>query len=81
MKTGNITLAFTYLRLSREEAQGGESGSITNQRSIISDYCKRNSINIVREFVDDGWSGGNFERPGFQEMMRQLDAGGAKFEK
>ncbi len=77
MKTGNITLAFTYLRLSREEAQGGESGSITNQRSIISDYCKRNSINIVREFVDDGWSGGNFERPGFQEMMRQLDAGGA----
>lgn len=77
MKTGNITLAFTYLRLSREEAQGGESGSITNQRSIISDYCKRNSINIVREFIDDGWSGGNFERPGFQEMMRQLDAGGA----
>ena len=77
MKTGNITLAFTYLRLSREEAQGGESGSITNQRSIISDYCKRNSINIVREFIDDGWSGGNFERPGFQEMMRQLDADGA----
>lgn len=77
MKTGNITLAFTYLRLSREEAQGGESGSITNQRSIISDYCKRNSINIVSEFIDDGWSGGNFERPGFQEMMRQLDAGGA----
>ena len=75
MKTGNITLAFSYLRLSREEAQGGESGSITNQRMMIGDYCRRNGITLVREFSDDGWSGGNFDRPAFQEMMRQLEFG------
>ena len=75
MKTGNITLAFAYLRLSREEAQGGESGSITNQRMMIGDYCRRNGITLVREFSDDGWSGGNFDRPAFQEMMRQLEFG------
>ncbi|MBQ9717928.1 MAG: recombinase family protein [Clostridia bacterium] len=66
MKTRKITLAFAYLRLSREELQGGESGSITNQRMIISHYCRQNGITLVREFSDDGWSGGNFERPAFQ---------------
>ncbi len=68
-------LAFAYLRLSREEIQGSESGSITNQRMIISNYCSQNQITLIREFVDDGWSGGNFERPAFQDMMRQLEKG------
>lgn len=77
MKTGKINIAFAYLRLSREEAQGGESSSITNQRLIINNYCRQNGITIVREFVDDGWSGGNFDRPDFQEMMRQLEEGKA----
>lgn len=75
MRTDRLTLAFCYLRLSREEAQGGESGSIINQRMIIQNYCKQQGITLVREFVDDGWSGGNFDRPGFQEMMRNLEAG------
>lgn len=77
MRTDKLTLAFSYLRLSREEAQGGESASITNQRMIIENYCKQNDITLVREFVDDGWSGGNFDRPGFQEMMRHLEQGKA----
>ncbi len=77
MKTGKMILAFAYLRLSREELQGGESGSITNQRMIISNYCRQNGITLVREFADDGWSGGNFDRPAFQEMMRQLENGNA----
>ena len=72
MITGRFTLAFAYLRLSNEEAQGGESSSITNQRMIVQNYCKQNNITLVREFVDDGWSGGNFDRPAFQEMLRQL---------
>ena len=72
-----MILAFAYLRLSREELQGGESGSITNQRMIISNYCRQNGITLVREFADDGWSGGNFDRPAFQEMMRQLETGNA----
>ena len=72
MKTGRFTLGFAYLRLSNEEAQGGESSSITNQRMIVQNYCKQNGITLVWEFVDDGWSGGNFDRPGFKEMLRQL---------
>ena len=77
MKTGKPVLAFAYLRLSREEMQKGESGSITNQRMIIANYCNQNNIILVREFVDDGWSGGNFDRPAFQDMMHKLDDGSA----
>lgn len=73
MKTGRFTLGFAYLRLSNEEAQGGESSSITNQRMIVQNYCKQNHITLVREFVDDGYSGGNFNRPGFKEMLKQLE--------
>ena len=77
MNTDRLTIAFAYLRLSREEARGGESSSITNQRSIIEAYCKQHGINLVRTFVDDGWSGGNFDRPDFRNMMRQLEEGTA----
>ena len=77
MKTGRFTLGFAYLRLSNEEAQGGESSSITNQRMIVENYCKQNGITLVREFVDDGYSGGNFDRPGFKEMLKQLEQGKA----
>ena len=77
MKTGRFTLGFAYLRLSNEEAQGGESSSITNQRMIVENYCRQNGITLVREFVDDGYSGGNFNRPGFKEMLRQLEQGKA----
>lgn len=77
MRTDKLTLGFAYLRLSNEEAQGGESSSITNQRMIVQNYCKQNGITLVREFVDDGYSGGNFDRPAFQEMMRQLEQGKA----
>ena len=72
MRTGNLQLVFAYLRLSNEEARSGESSSIANQRQMIQDYCHRHSITLVREFVDDGYSGGNFDRPGFQDMLRQL---------
>lgn len=69
--------AFAYYRLSREEAQRGESASISNQKKIVEAYCKQNGIVIVRSFIDDGWSGGNFERPGFQDMMKALQTGAA----
>lgn len=75
MRTEQKRIAFGYYRLSREESQGGESGSISNQRSIVETYCKNHGIILVKEFVDDGFSGGNFERPGFQEMMRELEKG------
>ena len=77
MRTGNLTLVFAYLRLSNEEAHSGESSSIANQRQIIQDHCRRHGLTLVREFVDDGYSGGNFNRPAFQEMLRQLADGKA----
>ena len=75
MNADKLTIAFGYLRLSREEAKQGESSSIKTQRSMISDYCSNHNINLVKFFVDDGWSGGNFDRPGFQDMMRELENG------
>ena len=72
----HIKLADIYCRLSDEEKKhGNESESITNQRAIIRDYCKKHDIIIVKEFVDDGYSGGNFERPGFQAMLNHLSGG------
>ena len=47
MRTDKLTLGFAYLRLSNEEAQGGESSSITNQRMIVQNYCKQNGITEV----------------------------------
>lgn len=73
MRTEQNKNAFAYFRLSREEAQKSESSSITNQRMIVNKYCEQNGINLIREFVDDGYSGANFDRPGFQEMMRELN--------
>lgn len=70
-------IGFSYLRLSDEDINNGDSESIMNQRRFINDYCKTHNITLIGEFVDDGWSGGNFERPGFQDMMRELQKGKA----
>jgi len=77
VRTDIRRIAFAYLRLSNEEAAEGESSSIKNQRMIIQDYCDRNEIFLARVFVDDGWSGGNFDRPAFQEMIALLEQGKA----
>ena len=77
MRTDIRRIAFAYLRLSNEEAAEGESSSIKNQRMIIQDYCDRNGLLLARVFVDDGWSGGNFDRPAFQEMIALLEQGKA----
>lgn len=74
----HIQLADAYYRLSDEEKRyGNESESITNQRAIVRDYCEKRGIILVKEFADDGYSGGNFERPGFQAMLEHLATGKA----
>ena len=74
MKT-KLKLADLYYRLSIDEKNGGESESIQNQRNIVRKFCKDNGITIVREFVDDGYSGANFERPDFKNMLEHLKTG------
>lgn len=78
-----LRIADVYYRLSVEDERNigkkqklsEESESIINQRKLVEDYCERNGIIIAREFVDDGYSGSNFERPGFQKMLQHLKGG------
>ncbi|HBC4439908.1 TPA: recombinase family protein [Enterococcus faecalis] len=65
--------ACMYLRLSREDGDSTESNSISNQRQIIKSYARDNDFKIVAEYVDDGFSGSNFDRPKFKKMIQDLE--------
>lgn len=74
LKSKSSYSAAVYLRLSREDGDKTESDSIQNQRELIRDYLSRHpEIIHTREFVDDGFSGSNFERPGFLRMMSEIE--------
>jgi len=64
-----------YLRLSRDDEQQGDSGSIQTQRMMLRDYTQTHGLNVVSEYVDDGWSGTNYDRPGFQRMIDDIEDG------
>ena len=64
-----------YCRLSQEDELKGDSNSIQNQRGILEKYAKDNGFENTKAFIDDGFSGVNFERPGFQEMMAMMEKG------
>ena len=64
-----------YMRLSRDDESYGDSVSIETQRTILQQYAKEQGLHVVGEYVDDGWSGTNFERPSFQRMMDDVEAG------
>lgn len=64
-----------YCRLSQEDALAGESNSISNQKNILLQYVKQNHFLNPVFFVDDGYSGTDFERPGFQKMLDEIEAG------
>ena len=65
-----------YKRLSKEDfGKCDESSSISSQGMIIRSFAKHNGLNIVKEYVDDGYSGGNFERPAFSEMIQDIEDG------
>ena len=68
-------IACMYLRLSREDGDSSESNSISNQRQIIKSYAKENDIKLSYEYVDDGFSGSNFDRPHFKNMIDDLNKG------
>ena len=64
-----------YCRLSRDDEQDGMSGSIKNQQEIISKYAADNGFTNTRVFIDDGFSGTNFNRPAFTEIMKLGEEG------
>ena len=73
--------AAIYVRLSKEDGavashEKAESNSIANQKSLIREFLKsKNDIVIEQEYVDDGFSGSNFERPAFQMMLEDIKKG------
>lgn len=61
-----------YLRLSREDAKDGESSSISSQRELLQKYARDNQLIVYDEYVDDGYSGMNFDRPEFVRMQEDI---------
>lgn len=78
MKQPNNTMIYNtalYLRLSRDDELQGESGSIQTQRMMLRQYAEEHGLTVVGEYIDDGWSGTNFDRPGFQRMIDDIEEG------
>ena len=67
--------AAIYCRLSQDDGSLGESGSIQTQKAILTQYCQEHHMEIVDCYCDDGWSGTNFDRPAFQRMIGDIEAG------
>jgi len=74
MKINNKKIA-AYIRLSKEDGDKEESESITNQKELIKNYVKKNNLGEYEFFIDDGYSGGNFERPEFKRMIGEIEEG------
>ena len=68
-------LANLYCRLSRDDEQSGDSNSIVNQKAILSKYAKDNRFANTKFFVDDGYSGTGFDRPGWNDLIEHVEAG------
>ena len=75
--TGLVETAI-YLRLSSADGPAAESDSIQNQRAFLTEWAGRNHFRITREFVDDGHTGTDFDRPGFQELTACLMEGSVR---
>ncbi|EFB77042.1 recombinase family protein [Subdoligranulum variabile] len=76
--TGFAQEAAIYLRLSAADGPAAESDSIQNQRSFLREWAQHHDITIAREFVDDGHTGTDFARPGFQELSQCLMDGSVR---
>ena len=68
-------ITILYCRLSNEDAPDGESNSIANQKAILARYAEEHGFTNTRTLVDDGYSGTNFNRPGFQEAISLVEQG------
>ena len=67
--------AVFYLRLSKEDDKLGESASIENQREILHQYLQKTQFIFSGEYVDDGYSGTNMDRPAFKQMIKDIESG------
>ena len=75
MKAGSTYKAALYMRLSKDDDGTSESASIMTQRKMLRSYAADNGYLVFDEYVDDGWSGTNFDRPDFKRMIADIEAG------
>ena len=66
--------AALYIRLSKEDECEGPSQSVTNQRSLLEAFVQEHNLQVYDIYIDDGWSGTNFDRPAFQRMIADIEA-------
>ena len=64
-----------YERLSHDDEMQGESNSITNQKKYLEDYAVQHGFGNIQHFSDDGYSGTNFNRPAFNSLLTEIEAG------
>jgi len=76
MRQSEITAL--YLRLSRDDELQGDSNSIANQKTMLEKYAKENGFPNPTFFVDDGYTGTNFDRPGWNELIEKVETGKVK---
>ena len=74
MKAGSIYTAALYMRLSKDDDGAAESASIITQRKMLRSYAAEHGYVVFDEYVDDGWSGTNFDRPDFKRMIADIEA-------
>ena len=66
-----------YIRLSQEDdaSTDTQSQSVINQQALLSDYVQRERLRVIDTYIDDGWSGLNFDRPSFQRLIADIERG------
>lgn len=74
-KQANVGITALYCRLSRDDGVEGESNSIGTQKKLLKQYAKDHGLDNTRYYVDDGYTGTNFNRPGFQKMIEDIELG------
>ncbi len=75
MEKNDTKITALYERLSRDDEQSGESNSIVNQKKYLEEYAQEAGFRNIRHFTDDGYSGTNFNRPGFNQLLSEVEAG------
>ena len=63
-----------YIRLSKEDENEGPSQSVQNQESLLQEFVQQNRLSVYDTYIDDGWSGTNFDRPSFQRLIADIEA-------
>lgn len=71
----NAGITALYCRLSRDDGTDGDSNSIVNQKKLLKQFAKDNGLHNTKFYIDDGYTGTNFNRPGFQKMIEDVELG------